>query len=259
MALAANGIRLWGAALAFATAVTLAGCGTGSKNPDGDKTIVEKVNGQTMRLDLAGGSAKGLAVWFHGQGGTADTRMNEAWLNELRVNGWAVASADFHGNAWGNADAVADVAALTKWAAEKVGKDATLYVAGSMGGLTSLNSMAQGGHAPKCWYGTMPVVDQLTVSNVPDADTQIQTAYGSTTVPQASIPAHNFNTLPSAKYRVLASPEDTWVPAKQNADVLAAGLQAAGKEVTTLAVSGQHGDPSHFNGSDLARFAADCA
>lgn len=251
-------MKLGGILVAAVIAVAASGCSVTRTNADADFTIRETVAGQAMRIDLAPGKPKGLAIWFHGQGGTADTRMNEAWLNELRVAGWAVASADFHGNAWGNPDAVADVAALTKWASEKSGKDATLYVAGSMGGLTSLNSMAQGGHTPKCWYGTMPVVDQSSVSNVPDADKQIREAFGSASVPQASIPARNLGSLPSAKYRILSSPDDTWVPAAANADVLTHALKVAGREVSTLAVRGEHGDPSHFNGADLVTFARDC-
>jgi hypothetical protein len=245
--------------MAFAAAVVVAtsGCSAAHSNTDPDFTIRETVNGQAMRVDLAPGEPKGLAIWFHGQGGTADTRMNEDWLNTLRINGWAVASSDFHGNAWGNEDAVADVAALTKWAADKTGRAATLYIAGSMGGLTSLNSMTHGGNAPKCWYGTMPVVDQTTVTHVPDASQQIIAAYGAS-VPSGSIPARNIGKLPSAKYRILSSTDDTWVPARSNADVLTVGLRVPGREVSTLTVKGEHGDPSHFNSADLLAFAGSC-
>ncbi|MGO4653013.1 hypothetical protein AB4068_15120 [Arthrobacter sp. 2RAF22] len=244
-------------AAASAAALVLWGCGVAPKTVGDAETVTETVNGQKMRVDLAAGASKGLAIWFHGQGGDANTRMNEAWLNGLRLGGWAVASADFHGNAWGDPAAVQDVAALAKWAQDKAGQRATLYIAGSMGGLTSLNAMEQGGNVPDCWYGVMPVVDENTVSDVLDATAQIQLAYGGR-VPAASIPARNLNTLPSVKYRILSSPDDTWVPVKANADVLATGLKGAGRDVSTLATTGQHGDPSNFNESDLLAFADSC-
>jgi hypothetical protein len=247
----------WGIAAALAALVLVsAGCSS-TKNADGDRTITDTVNGQPVRVDMPAGKTKGLAVWFHGQSGDVSTRMNEPWLNKLRVEGWAVASSDFHKDAWGNADAVAATSALVDWASEKAGTPATLYVAGSMGGVNSLNTMVNTSDDPKCWYGTMPVVDLENVGSVPKSAEQISAAYGST-IPASHNPAQNIDQLPDAKYRVLSSLSDTWVPAISNSDVLVAGLSAAGKEVSTRRASGEHGDPSHFNASDLAAFAASC-
>jgi hypothetical protein len=250
-------MKLWGMAISAAVVLTASGCSAGHSNTDPDFTVTETIDGQVMRVDLAPGKSKGLAVWFHGQGGTAQTRMNEAWLNALRVDGWAVASSDFHGNAWGNPEAVKDTDALVRWASEKSGHSAGLFIAGSMGGLASLNSMAAGVASPNCWYGIQPVVDQSTVGNVPDSGNQILAAYGGT-VPASSNPARNLGKLPAVKYRIVSSPDDTWVPANKNAAVLTAGLKAVGSEVSTLTVKGEHGDPSHFNSADLLAFATTC-
>lgn len=249
--------KYWGVAAVCAAVMALSGCSSAPPNTDPDFTVTETINGQTMRVDLAPGKSKGLAIWFHGQGGTVQTRMNEGWLNSLRVNGWAVASSDFHGNAWGSPAAVEDTESLVKWASEKVGKDASLFIAGSMGSLTSLNSMVSGAVTPLCWYGLQPVVDPSTVARVPDSGKQILAAYGGP-VPASSIPARNIAHLPAVKYRIVSSPDDTWVPARKNAAVLAAGLKASGGEVSTLAAKGEHGDPSHFNSADLLAFADGC-
>lgn len=241
-------------ALVAAAVLVLAGCSSAPKNADGDKTVTATLDGQHVRVDLPAGKVQGLAVWFHGQGGSADTRMNEAWLNALRVQGWAVASSDFHGNAWGNAAAVSDTKGLIAWASEQSGAPTKkMFVAGSMGGLNSLTYLASGGDAPKCWYGTMPVVDVTTVGNVPDAAEQISAAYGG-----AAPKPVDLTKLPAIRYRVAASPEDTWVPAAKNADALAASLKKSAREVSMLTVRGEHGDPSHFNERDLVDFAKGC-
>ncbi|MCZ1070823.1 hypothetical protein [Rhodococcus sp. A5(2022)] len=231
------------------------GCSSDEDNSDGERTIRGQIDGQNVRVDLpTAGTLQGLAVWFHGQSGTVDTRMNEDWLNALRAQGWAVASGDLGGDAWGNQDAITAASALTEWATDQAGVPVRLLVAGSMGALTSLNALTHGAIAADCWYGTMPVLDQSTVGNVPESSDQLRKAFGGS-IPGEFTPAES--SLPPLRYRVLASPEDTWVPKTSNADLLA-DLVPETANVTTLEVSGEHGDPSHFDADDLAAFAGEC-
>jgi hypothetical protein len=254
----------WGnAAVAASVCLSVAGIGLGvtaiDQGWDGGggthKTTVDVVAGGKVRLDAPkAGQAKAVAFWFHGQNGTADTRMDESWLNRLRESGWAVVSADLGGNHWGSREATAAVSAVSDWAEEKAGAPVTMFVAGSMGGLASLNAMTHG-ETPKCWYGTMPVLDQRTVERVPRSSEEIAKVWGASGPPAEHIPVENLGRLPTAaRYRVLASPADTWVPKEANADRLA----ASGLDVSTLTVAGEHGDPSHFNADDLAAFADAC-
>jgi hypothetical protein len=60
------------------------------------------------------------------------------------------------------------------------------------------------------------------------------------------------------RYRMVTSPEDTWVRESQNTGPLAGGLQARGADVTVFTVHGPHDDPSHFDVDDLLAFAAGC-
>jgi hypothetical protein len=227
----------------------LTGC-SGAAEADSPLTMRSVLDSQKVRLDMPfEAEPLGTAVWFHGQGGDADFRMDEDWLNTLRENGWAVASGDMRINGWGNAASVSDAAALVDWAEGEAGAEATLYVAGSMGALTSLHLMA-GGVAPQCWYGIMPVIDLDSVEAVPNSAEQIAEAWGSTKSDVAWV-----TDLPeSTAYRVLASPDDTWVPESENAAVLAEALP----EMSLKAVAGEHGDASHFDAADLAAFAAGC-
>jgi hypothetical protein len=245
-----------GVAACAAPVVMIAGAFTGSDdNSDGARTHRAEINGQNVRVDdPISGDVNGVAVWFHGQGGRVDTRMNEDWLNSLREQGWAVASGDLAGESWGNQAGIDAAGDLTRWAEEETGKPVRLLIAGSMGGLTSLNALAQGVVTAPCWYGTMPVLDQTTVGNVPNADAQIREAFGGE-VPLRFIPTEV--ALPEMRYRVLASPGDTWVPKEANADRLAE-IMPNGAVLTEQTVVGEHGDSSHFSATDLTQFAAGC-
>jgi hypothetical protein len=235
-------------AVSLVALLALAGCG-GAANADGARTTTDTIDGQTVRIDLPAGKVRAVAIWLHGQGGDADTRMNEPWLNALRADGWAVASSDFHGNHWGSRESVSDVAKLTAWAGQKANAPVRLHVAGSMGGLASLNALTHGQDVP-CWYGVMPVLDQSTTARVPEAREQIADVWGES-VPAEWVPARNLDRLPSGMVmRVVASPSDTWVPADRNGLLL--------QRATVKAASGQHGDPSHFDAADLRDFAAGC-
>lgn len=216
------------------------------------------INGQNVRLDLpTSGTVEGLALWFPGQGSNVDDRMDESWLNSIRAQGWAIASSDYHGNAWGNASAVQDAKDLIAWAQVQSGRPAGLFVSASMGSTTSLNALREG-VAPFCWYGTHPVVDLGTVNALPNSAVQIASAYSYRST-EAGNPVVHLATLPfNTKYRIIASAGDTLVPPTLNGDTLELYLASRGYDVSSMTVSGDHGDASHFNDEDLATFAKGC-
>lgn len=240
--------------------LALAAC-SGQSGSDGELTLRDEVGGQEVRLDLPKqGNPQALAIWFHGQNADEDARMNEDWLNGLRQRGWAVASGELGGGtSWGSPDSVEAAADLVEWAEARADVPTRLLVAGSMGAAVSLNALASGAIEADCWYGIMPVVDLEAVDEVPDSAEQLQDTYGDT-IPAGSNPVDNLEALPqSTKYRVLASPGDTWVPKVDNADVLVAALRQAGADVDAVATAGQHGDPSHFDAQGLVDFANGCS
>ena len=227
-------------------------------NADGARTSGAVLNGQNVRIDLpTGAAAVGVALWFPEQEGTADTRMNESWLNAIRADGWAVASSDYHGNSWGNASAVQDTRDLIAWAQEQSGQPVRMFVAASMGATTSLNTLI-GGASPSCWYGAGPVVDLNTIGALQGSANEIAAAYSGASS-AAGNPAGRLAALPpTTKYRIIASAGDTLVPALVNGDTLEAYLATSGYNVTSRTATGQHGDPSHFSDEDLRTFARGC-
>ena len=218
----------------------------------------DQLAGQDARLTLPTGDPKGLVVWFHGQGGGANDRVDGAFLRALTRDGYAIASSSFHFQSWGNAASTDDTARLTAWAEEKTGLPVSLWVSGSMGGAISLNALLHGVTPPACWYGVKPAISLNRMDNVPTGNKFINAAYGGS-VPSDRNPVKNVASLPSdVRYRVVASPEDTWVPIEENGGALVSELDALGVEASYLAATGPHEDVSHWDSGDLVDFANSC-
>jgi hypothetical protein len=240
--------------LVVATATATADAPTGS-------VVYGRVQAQDVRLSMPPThEPKGIAVFFHGQNGGVDNRMDEPWLQALVRSGWVVASSDFHTDSWGNEASTEDTENLIAWATKETdGLPVRLYISGSMGGAVSINSMVHGTDPePPCWYGVKPALDLTKMQNVPGGTRIIKEAFGGA-VPDDRNPVNAIDKLPtSTRYRFVTSPEDTWVTEADNTGVLAAGLQARGAEVSVFTVHGTHDDPSHFDNQDLLTFAASC-
>ncbi|WP_372733560.1 hypothetical protein [Nocardioides sp.] len=220
-----------------------------------------KLKAQDVRLSIPGTEdPKGVAIWFHGQTGGVDNRMDDPWLQGLVRDGWIVASSDFHTHAWGNAKSTEDTALLIEWAEEQTGQPVRLFVSGSMGATVSLNAMTHGVKAPPCWYGVKSAVDPTKMDLVPGAKRFIREAYKGEPVPADRNPALNADKFPSdTDYRFVASREDPIVRFQENTGLLYDNLAARGADVSLLEVIGAHDDASHFNVADLVRFARTCA
>jgi dienelactone hydrolase len=236
------------------------GTAAATREPPTGSIIYGRVKAQDVRLSMpATNHPKGMAIFFHGQNGGVDSRMDDPWLQSLVRAGWVVAASDFHTDSWGNEKSTEDTEDLLAWAAQEThGLPVRLYVSGSMGATVSLNAMTHGVAAPPCWYGVKPAVDLTKMHNVPGADRIIEEAFGGP-VPYDRNPVNTINELSTTtRYRMVTSPEDTWVKEKQNTDALATGLEARGAQVSILQVHGTHDDPSHFDNEDLLSFASSC-
>src|SRR3954451_24035453 len=99
--------------LVFATATATAEAPSGSG-------IDGRIKAQAVRLAMPPTRhPKGIAVYFHGQNGGVDNRMDEPWLQALVRDGWVVASSDFHTDSWGNEQSTEDTTNLITWAEEQ--------------------------------------------------------------------------------------------------------------------------------------------
>ena len=152
-------------------------------------------------------------IYFHGQNGGVDNRMDEPWLQALVRAGWIVASSDFHTDSWGNEASTDDTVNLVAWAEEQTGDlPIRLYVSGSMGGTVSLNAMTHAGLGATLLVrreaGRRPHQDGQRPRRPAGSSARRSAA----TVPFDRNPVNTIDQLPTAtRYRMVTSPEDTWV------------------------------------------------
>jgi len=258
-------VRTWGLRVAklvakLALVFVVVGFTTASTGEQGGSVVRGKLDGQTVRLSLPSGDLepKGIALWFHGQGGGANHRVESPWLEALRRDGWVIASSDFHSTSWGNEASTEDTRLLIEWAEEKTGLDVELWVSGSMGGAVSLNALNFGVEAPPCWYGVKPAISLTQMDNVPGGPKFIASAYGGA-VPSERDPVRNLASLPvDTDYRVVASKDDHWVLYDENTEPLIDTLVERGGDVSLLPARGLHEDESHWDAPDLVEFADSC-
>lgn len=234
---------------------------TGATGEHPSEEVTAVLRGQPVRMNLPPTSEpKGVAIYFHGQGGGASVKMDGPWLDALRRAGWVVASSQFHYANWGNEDSTEDTRSLIAWAERQGGAPVRLFIGASMGGTTSLNAMLHGIDPPPCWYGIKPALDLGTMGRVPQAPELIRAAYGGRPYPSSRNPVDNVARLPlDVRYRFVASPDDPFVPFDANSGVLVESLEQRGADVTLRVVQGEHQDASHYSANDLVGFAESCA
>lgn len=243
-----------------ALAILVVGFTTASSGERPGTNIRSSLDGESVRLALPSGDGtpKGVALWFHGQGGNANNRVESPWLEALRRDGWVIASSDFHSTSWGNPESTEDTRRLINWAEDRTGLEVKLWVSGSMGGAVTLNALNFGIEAPPCWYGVKPAISLTQMDKVPGGPGYIRSAYAGP-VPPNRDPVRNLTSLPTQiRYRVVASPTDHWVIYDQNTGPLISALLSLGADVSLLEATGLHEDPSHWNADDLKLFANSC-
>ncbi|MEJ7832589.1 MAG: hypothetical protein WKF79_06725 [Nocardioides sp.] len=258
-------VKRWAGALVKvlavgALAVSAVGFTTVSSGELPGTNIRTSLDGESVRLSMPSGDGtpKGVALWFHGQGGNANNRVESPFLEALRRDGWVIASSDFHSTSWGNPESTEDTRRLINWAQAQTGLEVKLWVSGSMGGAVTLNALNFGIEAPPCWYGVKPAISLTQMDRVPGGPRFIESAYAGP-VPPDRDPVRNLGTLPiSTRYRVVASEADHWVIYDENTAPLILALSLIGADVSLLEATGLHEDPSHWNADDLKKFANSC-
>jgi alpha-beta hydrolase superfamily lysophospholipase len=215
-----------------------------------------------------------LVVYTHGVGETetaptADI-VKDGVVQALIDAGCIVVSSNASGNAWGNPQSVSDYVAAVAYSVAQWRADDVLIFSQSMGGVAGLNLFASDAIANvRGWAGIYPVTSLSAVfaNNLGAFASQIRTAYGIAANGSdyaARTAGSDPGTRPNSTWsgrrlRMWASTGDTVVGRAANADTLATAAAAGGAlESTVVACTGDHGDPSHFQPSDMIAFLNRC-
>lgn len=219
-------------------------------------------SGQLLRFQHRRGAPRDapLAVYLHGRNGTADDRAGTPWLTDLNDAGWVVAGGQLHDNHWGGPGSVAGLAELFAAADRFTTAPVVLLIGGSMGALAALNWIRFGDRPVGGAYLVQPCCSLSDCRDDADHRAEIDAAYtGGDLHRWDPLLADAAEFSAGVRYRFVSSADDRLIRADAHAARLADRLAPIGpRENSTLRVSGDHGDPSHFDPADLVAFAGRC-
>lgn len=215
--------------------------------------------------------ANPLVLYFHGSTDNAQTPFKYASLRPvtqaLLDAGYIVASSDGHGNNWGNQDSLDDTYTLYKYVRDHYSIGPVLILSQSMGGLGGLSTiLAQDVPGIVGWAGIYPCCNLRALYDGGSLTTPIKQAYGIASngsdydsKTAGYDPAlYLGNKFRGVGMRFYASPGDTLVPKATNSDLIARKVARYALESEVVVCSGDHGDPSHFQPSDVLAFFDRC-
>ncbi len=204
-------------------------------------------------------------MYHHGTGGGCATLFTDAALSTivkpLLASGYIVVSSDGHQENWGKQASIDDHNDLYDYLVNHYSISKVMVLGHSMGGLSSLLSVANGHIPVTAWAGIFPITNLANLYGAGTYTTAINTAYnipaGGTYAVQTAghdpnlLTASAFNNIPMRFY---ASSGDTTVSKTNNSDAMSTKMSGTSPEYTVVACSGNHGDPSHFQPSDIIAF-----
>jgi pimeloyl-ACP methyl ester carboxylesterase len=228
--------------------LAIVGCSSSSSTPDSSSTsspqtaapVTVTIAGQPAQVWAASGSTRAV-VYLHGynQDGEILRGPQAAILTSLHRAGWTIGDDYAHGNAWGDAQSVADYKALIRHLRTAEHAQTVVLLGASMGGLATLH-LLQAGVADTAVL-VSPVTNLAAMYQVAAALPQLTPIYGPT-APRAENPlAFPTNTFHGDTVTVIADPADPVVPFTSNAQAFA---QRFG--VKLVQCQGGHAGPSCF-------------
>lgn len=211
-----------------------------------------------------------VVIFIHAAGGDRQQPLDFRAINvvtDLLNAGYLVFCTDSTARNWGNQTGIDDNEDLYNYAAANYNLDQTFLLSASMGGLVGLTGIAQDIWPNlAAWAGVYPVTNLADMYADATFTGQINTAYGITgSSPNTyaeKTSGYDPNLRSGADFagvpmRMYASASDTTVDKTNNADAFRTLVLAHVPEVTVVVCSGDHGDLSHWQSSDLLTFYSD--
>lgn len=186
-----------------------------------------------------------------------------ACIASAQAAGYLVAASTAQGDGWGNAASCTDYLNLITYCEATYSVTGIMLWGSSMGGLAALTLC--GYLRPAKIRGALliqPVCDlDATYHDHTAFDTSINTAYGMGSWNAGTVGNYDPFDRPASeyaglRYRFYASPSDTYVSKALNTDAMAAKIASVATEAAVVAVTGDHGDPSHWSWAAFAPFIA---
>lgn len=220
-----------------------------------------------------GSVATGVAFYHHGNGETRTAWNDEARKSGIRdallAAGYLLVGISAGATAWGNDSAMAKYTIAHPYILSTYNVSGIVLVGQSMGGLTAFRASADPSTYQRVRgvYGIYPCCGALAQYDSPNDtyDSQILSAWSAAdrTALAAAVAGKDplvrlAAAYPNIRYRFHASDSDTVVYKDVNTDAMRTLLGGTSTiENSLVATSGDHGDPSNFDGPDIVAFFAD--
>lgn len=232
------------------------GAGTG-------KTIMLLVPNANAAIPYAG-AVTPLLMFHHGSGGDYDDLTTEASIYATRdalLDAGYVVAAVGAGNHWGNQAGVDAYTDLYLFADTRYNLGATLLWAGSMGALSGLQSVSQNNVPAIAAIALIaPACNLAAIYGAGMFTSAIDTAHGCNSATYAAKTNGHDPYLKWGKafrnvsMRFYASSADTMIIKTANTDLFQALIAGSSPESAIVVCTGEHGDASHYQPSDLVAF-----
>jgi hypothetical protein len=215
-----------------------------------------EVGGEAATVLVPDHSKGELVLYAHGYGVRATALLSDVAFGGLAAGlvdaGYAVASSDAAGDAWGDDASVDAYAELAAAATARTGATDVFLVAESMGGLAAARLVGERRiEGLRAYAGIYPLCDLSSVYD--DFRESVDAAYGSA-VPEALAELSPVALDGAVPVLFWASPDDLTVDKERNADVCAAQVAADGGSAVVVETDGRHLDPSNFDLPGLLGF-----
>jgi pimeloyl-ACP methyl ester carboxylesterase len=248
-------LRIAVVVLVAALVASLSSC---TKSDPGFDYVRVSVDGQqTLAISKKGVTVRGVVVFFHGFDGNEFTLTSEdanrAVTEKLVSAGFAITASAAGGNAFGNPASQENYRQLIQMALAHYGVQNVFFLADSMGAIAALNIYAAiNSNRIRGLAAINPFVNlaeeapkhpQFKAEGYPDSDTF-----------NLSDPMQFPDTAFGAKkIRFYVSPSDNVVSADSNALAFQKRF-GSNADLTMVECTGQHGDPSCFQGDDVLKW-----
>ncbi|MCZ4649466.1 hypothetical protein O4106_21835 [Rhodococcus pyridinivorans] len=217
---------------------------------------------------LADGASTRLVVATHGTGGsdaTLDSGDGAKVRDALLDAGYVVVAGNLHGNTWGNAVGMADLANLYAWCSTVWNVTDTMFFGQSQGGgVVTVATRRKVIPTLRAVAAVAPAVNYQWVSDSGSSSAAIRAAFDATaaTFAEKSSPYAPFAAVPAdyagMHVKLWASPEDTTTPKAQHSDRFSAlGLTSRMASFGVTTVTGEHLSTDHYRPGEVVDFYAD--
>lgn len=236
------------------------------RTPGGSTLTRFSVAGDHAELLTPSNPTGHVVVYHHGsnedQGSYRTADDKGSLITALLGAGFSICSTNAFGVDWGTQRSIDSYSRLVDVVTARL-DGGVVHLSQSAGGISGLIGIAQRAFRADGWAGIFPAcnlaaLERGRLGSFIDDDFQVDVEHPFQERARRFDPLGRPGSAFSLPMRFYASPDDTVVSKELNSDLMAAHVVDDAPEQTVVECSGDHGDSSHFQPTDLVGFFDRC-